>query len=245
MLTDPQIWLSLATLTLLEIVLGIDNIIFIAIMVKRVEESKQRKAYLIGLSGALVMRLGLLFTLTSIMKLTTPLFTLASLEVSGRDLILLFGGAFLIFKSTTEIFHKVERIDEVSSHKSASSSLLNVVVQIMIIDIVFSLDSVITAVGLANDLWVMATAITIAIIIMMVFAKSVGDFVMRHPSVQILALAFLLLIGVLLVAEGFGQHVSKGYVYFAMSFSLIVELFNMRYRSHGLKSAPEHTGETG
>lgn len=235
MLSDPQVWISLATLTVLEVVLGIDNIVFIAIMVKRVDESKRKLAYRLGLGGALVMRLGLLFTLTWIMKLTAPLFTVAQHELSGRDLILLIGGAFLIYKSTTEIFRKVERHDEVNSRQARRSSLLSIVLQIMVIDIVFSLDSVITAVGIAKELWVMATAITIAIVVMMLFAKSVGDFVTRHPSMQILALSFLLLIGVLLVADGLGQHIGKGYVYFAMGFSLLVEMFNIRYRKGGEK----------
>ena len=238
-LDDPQIWLSLATLTALEIVLGIDNIVFIAIMVERVDETKRKLAYRLGLGGALLTRLGLLFALSWIMKLSAPLFTVAQHELSGRDLIMLLGGTFLIYKATTEIFQKVERRDEVKTQRAGKSSLLGVSLQIMVIDIVFSLDSVITAVGIAKELWVMVTAIILAIMVMMLFAKSVGDFVTRRPSMQILALSFLLLIGVLLVAEGLGQHLSKGYVYFAMGFSLLIEMFNMRYRKSGRKPAPD------
>jgi predicted tellurium resistance membrane protein TerC len=235
-LFDPEILVSLAALAALEIVLGIDNIVFIAIMVQRVPEASRKLAYRLGLGAALVTRLLLLLMLSWILGLTKPLFRLLTQEISGRDLILLLGGAFLIFKSSTEVFHKVEQHDEERKVKGAQSSMVSVVAQIMVIDIVFSLDSVITAVGLVDQVWVMATAMIMAVLVMMLFAKRIGDFVTAHPSMQILALSFLLLIGVLLVAEGFEQHVSKGYVYFAMGFSLLVELFNMRQRNKAMKS---------
>ena len=232
-LLNPEILVSLAALAALEIVLGIDNIVFIAIMVQRLPEATRKVAYRLGLGAALSTRLLLLFTLKWIVGLTTPLFTILRQEISGRDMVLLLGGAFLIFKSSTEIFHKVESQDEEvrSEDRPKPASFTGVLVQIMIIDIVFSLDSVITAVGIAQQLWVMATAMVLAVLVMMLFAQAVGDFVTRHPSMQILALSFLLLIGVLLVAEGFDQHVSKGYIYFAMGFSILVELANMRRRA--------------
>ncbi|MCA9618055.1 MAG: TerC family protein [Myxococcales bacterium] len=232
-LLNPEILVSLAALAALEIVLGIDNIVFIAIMVQRLPEATRKVAYRLGLGAALSTRLLLLFTLKWIVGLTTPLFTILRQEISGRDMVLLLGGAFLIFKSSTEIFHKVESQDEEvrSEDRPKPASFTGVIVQIMIIDIVFSLDSVITAVGIAQQLWVMATAMVLAVLVMMLFAQAVGDFVTRHPSMQILALSFLLLIGVLLVAEGFDQHVSKGYIYFAMGFSILVELANMRRRA--------------
>jgi len=231
-LANPETYVSLLALVALEIVLGIDNIVFIAIMVQRLPEASRKLAYRAGLGAALVTRLMLLFTLKWIVGLTAPLFTVLSQEISGRDLVLLLGGGFLIFKSSSEIFHKVENKDEdVDSRRAGKgATFMGVIFQIMVIDIVFSLDSVITAVGIANELWVMATAMVGAVIVMMLFAQAVGDFVNRHPSMQVLALSFLLLIGVLLVAEGFGQHVSKGYIYFAMAFSIGVELVNMRRR---------------
>jgi predicted tellurium resistance membrane protein TerC len=229
-LLQPEVLMSLLVLTALEIVLGIDNIVFIAIMVQRVEEAKRALAYRIGLSAALVTRLGLLFALSWIMGLTRPLFQLFTHEISGRDLVMSLGGLFLIFKSSNEIYDKAESRHEKRGAAGVTSSMASVVTQIMIIDIVFSLDSVITAVGLVDHLWVMVTAMVTAVLVMMLFAKRVGDFIVKHPSMQILALSFLLLIGVLLVAEGFDQHVSKGYVYFAMIFALLVEVFNMRQR---------------
>ncbi len=230
-LTDPEILASLLALAALEIVLGIDNIVFIAIMVQRVPAASRRLAYRLGLGAALVTRLLLLFTLKWIIGLTAPLFTVLGEEISGRDLVMLLGGGFLIYKSSSEIFAKVEHRHDEHGEGGGGSSFASVVFQIMVIDIVFSLDSVITAVGIAKELWVMATAMIAAVLVMMIFAQSVGDFVTRHPSLQILALSFLLLIGVLLVAEGFGQHVSKGYIYFAMVFSVLVEVFNMRRRA--------------
>jgi predicted tellurium resistance membrane protein TerC len=233
-LTDPEILASLLALMALEIVLGIDNIVFIAIMVQRLPEATRKLGYRVGLMGALVTRLGLLFALKWIVGLTAPLFSVLSQEVSGRDLVLLLGGAFLMYKSSTEIFNKVELRDDEHAIERPAAGFVGVVAQIMLIDIVFSLDSVITAVGIADELWVMATAMVAAVIVMLAFAQAVGDFVNRHPSMQILALSFLLLIGVLLVAEGFDQHVSKGYIYFAMSFSLLIELVNMRRRKREL-----------
>jgi predicted tellurium resistance membrane protein TerC len=232
-LANPEILASLLALAALEIVLGIDNIVFIAIMVQRLPEASRKAAYRLGLGAALITRLMLLFTLKWIVELTEPLFTVLAQEISGRDLVMLIGGAFLIFKSSSEIFHKVEHKDEAqdSQRQHREASFGGVIVQIMLVDIVFSLDSVITAVGIAKELWVMAVAMISAVLVMMLFAQAVGDFVNRHPSMQILALSFLLLIGVLLVAEGFDQHVSKGYIYFAMAFSIGVELVNMRRRA--------------
>jgi predicted tellurium resistance membrane protein TerC len=228
---EGEVLVSLLALAALEIVLGIDNIVFIAILVQRVPQESRKLAYRLGLSAALVTRLGLLFAIKWLSGLTATLFSVLSQDISGRDLVLLGGGAFLIFKSSTEIFHKVELKDH---HPEAApkgrGTFWGVIAQIMVIDIVFSIDSVITAVGIADKLWVMATAMVAAVLVMLAFAQAVGDFVNRHPSMQILALSFLLLIGVLLTAEGFGQHVSKGYVYFAMGFSLLVELVNMRRR---------------
>ncbi|RLB64312.1 MAG: TerC family protein [Deltaproteobacteria bacterium] len=236
LLTDPQSLMSLLALAALEIVLGIDNLVFIALMVQRLPEQSRKLAYRLGLGGALVTRLCLLFTLSWLLGLTKPLFTVMENAISGRDLILGLGGAFLMYKSATEMFDKVEhRSSHHESRPSGRSAMVGVVAQIMLIDIIFSLDSVITAVGIAQHLWVMVVAMVSAVAVMMVFAKSVGDFIVRHPSMQILALSFLMLIGVLLVAESFDQHISKGYVYFAMSFSLMVELFNLRLRSKGAR----------
>ncbi len=230
-LSHIETWISLATLAGLEIVLGIDNIVFIAIMADKVERSKKKLAYNMGLVAALGTRLLLLLTLSWIMGLTEPLFALLGRGISGRDLILLVGGLFLIAKSSHEIFSKLESAtDEDGSPIGAVIPLASAVVQIMFLDIVFSLDSVITAVGMANQVWIMATAMIIAVGVMLAFAQTVGDFVNRHPSMKILALSFLMLIGVLLVAEGFGEHINKGYVYFAMAYALGVELLNMRLR---------------
>ncbi len=237
-LTDPQIILSLLALAALEIVLGIDNIVFIAIMVQRVPEEQRRFAYRLGLGAALVTRILLLLTLTWVMGLTQPLFAVFGKGFSGRDLILLGGGLFLIFKSSQEVFEKVEGKEHKKDPKKGGGAMLSVVLQIMVIDIVFSLDSVITAVGIADEIWVMVVAMVSAVIVMMIFARSVGEFVTRHPSLQILALSFLLLIGVLLVVEGLGEHVSKSYVYFAMGFSLLVELVNMYRRKKVAGPAP-------
>jgi predicted tellurium resistance membrane protein TerC len=224
--------LSFVTLALMEIVLGIDNIVFISILTSKLPKEQEAKARNLGLSLALLIRLGLLFGIKWIMGLTKPLFMLPILDksVSGKELILLGGGLFLIGKSTHEIYDKLEGGHGDKEGGASAASFGSVLTQILMLDIVFSLDSVITAVGMANQIGIMAAAMIAAVLVMLVSAKSVGDFVNRHPSMKILALSFLLLIGVMLVAEGFGQHINKGYIYFAMAFSLLVELMNMRLR---------------
>jgi predicted tellurium resistance membrane protein TerC len=223
--------LALLTLSLMEIVLGVDNIVFIAILTARLPASQQATARRTGLFLALGMRIGLLFAISFLMGLTRPLFSVFGQEFSGRDLILLGGGLFLIFKATWEIYDKLEvQHTEAGRARAGRAAFGAVIVQILLLDIVFSLDSVITAIGMAEHVPIMVAAMVIAMIVMLVSMNAVAGFVERHPSVKILALAFLLLIGVVLVAEGFGQHVSKGYIYFAMAFSLLVELLNMRYR---------------
>ena len=228
---DGDTWVALLTLTVMEIVLGIDNIIFISILADRLPREQQRSARLIGLSLALILRIALLFGITWVMGLTRPLFSMWGQAVSGRDLILGLGGLFLIGKSTHEIYAKLEvEDDDDATRMGGHPSLAFIIAQILLLDVVFSLDSVITAVGMAQEILVMVIAMVIAVGIMLAFAGKIGDFVNRHPSMKILALAFLLLIGVMLVAESLDQHVEKGYIYFAMSFSLGVELLNMRFR---------------
>jgi predicted tellurium resistance membrane protein TerC len=224
--------LGLATLTLMEIVLGIDNIVFIAILVTKLPASQQQLARRLGLTLALGIRVLLLLTISWVMGLTKPLVTLAVLEVelSGRSLILLAGGIFLIVKATREIYEKVEGGEHESGGGKGRAAFGTVIVQILLLDVVFSLDSVITAIGMSDHVPIMITAMVIAMLVMLASAGPVSGFVERHPSVKILALSFLLLIGVMLVAEGMGTHMSKGYVYFAMAFSLFVEMLNMRYR---------------
>jgi predicted tellurium resistance membrane protein TerC len=221
---------ALATLTVMEIVLGIDNIVFIAILVTKLPAGQQALARQLGLGLALGMRVGLLLAISWIMGLTAPLVTVLGVELSGRSLILLGGGLFLIFKATREIYENVEADPHAPEAAATRASFGLVLTQIILLDIVFSLDSVITAVGMANELPIMITAMVLAMLVMLLSAGPVGAFVERHPSVKILALSFLLLIGVILVAEGMGTHVEKGYVYFAMAFSLFVEMLNMRYR---------------
>lgn len=228
-LTDPQAWIALLTLTSLEIVLGIDNIIFISILAGKLPGELQKKARVLGLLAAMVSRLLLLFSLTWIMKLTAPLFTVYNQEISGRDLILLIGGLFLIAKATHEIHNKLEGAEGESDAK-VKSSFAGVIIQIMVIDIVFSLDSVITAVGMVQDISIMVIAVIVSVGFMLFFSGAISNFVQRHPTVKMLALAFLILIGVNLVAEGFGQHIPKGYTYFAMAFSVLVEMLNLRLR---------------
>ncbi len=225
-------WIALLTLTAMEIVLGVDNIVFIAILVGKIPPEKRERIRKLGIGLALIIRIGLLFTISWMMRLTEPLFTVLNEGISGRDLILLFGGLFLVAKSVHEMHAKLEGEDEMAPSKTgqAGAAVGIVLAQILALDIVFSLDSVITAVGMANQLWVMITAMVIAVGVMLVFAGRIGDFVDRHPTVTILAQSFLLLIGVMLVAEGLGQHINKGYIYFAMAFALIVELLNMRLR---------------
>jgi predicted tellurium resistance membrane protein TerC len=226
--------LSLVTLAALEIVLGVDNLVFIAIVSGKLPASQQPLARKIGLALALITRVALLMTITWIMGLTRPLFSipLAQREISGRDLILLLGGLFLIAKATWEIHDKVEVGEHAPPRAGGGRGFVGVVLQIMVLDIVFSLDSVITAVGMVDEVAIMVAAIVIAMAIMMFAMEIVNGFIERHPSLKILALAFLILIGVVLVADGLGQHLSKGYVYCSMAFSLGVELLNMRYRRH-------------
>jgi len=222
--------LALATLSAMEIVLGIDNVVFIAVLVARLPDAQREYARRLGLILALGIRIGLLFAISWMMGLTTPLLTVLGRGVSGRDLILLGGGLFLIFKATLEIYDKVEAEHHDRAAAAARAAFVWVLAQILLLDIVFSLDSVITAVGMANDLSIMVTAMVIAMLVMLVSAGTVSRFIEHHPSLKILALAFLLLIGVMLVAEGMGSHMEKGYIYFAMAFSLFVEMLNMRYR---------------
>ena len=226
--------LGLATLTLMEIVLGIDNIVFIAILVTKLPAGQQALARRLGITLALGIRILLLLTISWIMGLTEPLVTVGERDVSGRDLILLGGGLFLIYKATREIYEKVEGEHHEVKGGRAGAVFGWVLAQILLLDIVFSLDSVITAVGMANQVWIMITAMVLAMVVMLLSAPSISAFVERHPSIKILALAFLLLIGVMLVAEGMGTHVPKGYVYFAMAFSLFVEMLNMRYRRRSI-----------
>jgi len=235
---------ALATLSALEIVLGIDNVVFITILTARLLAAEQALARRLGLVLALVIRIGLLFAISSMMRLTRPLFSPLGHELSGRDLILLLGGLFLIAKSTWEIYDKLEvQHVERATGRAGRSRFAWVIAQILVLDIVFSLDSVITAVGMANEVAVMVVAMVIAMLVMVGSSAAIGGFVERHPSVKILALAFLLLIGVMLVAEGFGQRVSKGYIYFAMAFSLFVELLNLRYRKTRRPVALHHRFE--
>ncbi|MBI4594523.1 MAG: TerC family protein [Candidatus Rokubacteria bacterium] len=226
---------ALATLTAMEIVLGIDNVVFIAILVGRLARERQATARRLGLALALGMRIGLLFTISWMMGLMAPLVRVFGHGLSGRDLILLGGGLFLIFKATWEIYDKLEAAHEEQAAAGRRAAFFWVLVQILLLDLVFSLDSVITAVGMANQLSVMVTAMVLSMLVMLGSAGAISGFVDRHPSLKVLALAFLLLIGVMLVAEGMGTHVEKGYIYFAMAFSLFVEMLNMRYRK---KRAP-------
>jgi predicted tellurium resistance membrane protein TerC len=225
-LSDPQVWASLVTLTALEIVLGVDNLVFIAITAARLPAERQNRARQIGLALALITRLALLASITWIIGLTRPLFDLFGQPVSWRDIVLILGGLFLLYKGTREIHEGLEGEGQKEEAGGSRTSFAGVVVQIMVLDVVFSLDSVITAVGMANTLWVMATAITIAVVIMLVASKPLADFVERHPTVKMLALSFLLLIGMTLIADGAGFHVPKGYIYAAIAFSVAVEALN-------------------
>ncbi|HSJ15275.1 MAG TPA: TerC family protein [Longimicrobiales bacterium] len=226
-LSDPAIWIAFLTLTALEIVLGIDNIIFISILSGKLPPEQQQRARMIGLGLAMVMRILLLLTLAWIIRLTAPLFEVLGQEISGRDLILIVGGLFLIGKSTYEIHEKLEG-EHGETARRVAPSFNNVIFQILLLDMVFSLDSVITAVGMVRQVGVMIAAVVVAVAFMMVFAGPIARFVERHPTIKMLALSFLLLIGVTLVAEGFEQHISKGYIYFAMAFSVLVEMLNIR-----------------
>ncbi len=230
-ITEPDAWVALLTLTVLEIVLGIDNIVFISILTARLPKEQQARARSIGLGAALVMRVLLLLTISWIIGLTQPFFTIAGLEFSGRDLVLIGGGLFLLWKSTTEIHAALEGDEPAHGETGRRAATFgSVIVQIGLLDIVFSLDSVITAVGMADDISVMIIAIVIAIAVMLVASGPLSRFVEAHPTVKMLALSFLLLIGMSLVADGFDVHVPKGYIYFAMGFSVFVELINLRLR---------------
>ena len=236
LLFSPDAWIALLTLTVLEIVLGIDNIVFISILSAKLPQHQQARARFIGLAVAMISRIILLFSLSWIMKLTTPLFSVFAQEISGRDLILLFGGLFLIGKSTFEIHEKMELVSKTEEAKNkVVVSFASVIIQVAILDLVFSLDSVITAIGMTEHLPVMVVAIVIAVGFMMLSATSVSNFVDRHPTVKILALSFLILIGVALLGEGLDLHIPKGYIYFAMAFSVLVEMLNLRLR--GSKTA--------
>jgi predicted tellurium resistance membrane protein TerC len=226
-IADPQAWIALATLTALEIVLGIDNIIFISILAGRLPPEQQTRARTLGLAVAMLSRIALLFSLTWVMRLTAPLFALLGHDISGRDLILIGGGLFLLAKSTHEIHLKLEG-EDTRADARARVSFASVIAQIFLLDMVFSLDSVITAIGMADRIAIMIIAVIMAVAFMMAFAGAVSDFVHRHPTVKILALAFLLMIGLALVAEGLDQHIPKGYIYFAMAFSVFVEMLNLK-----------------
>ena len=230
-LSDPNAWIGLLTLTVLEIVLGVDNIIFISILAGKLPEDQRAKARRLGLLGAFVTRILLLLSIAWVVRLTTPLFTVAGVGISGRGLILIIGGLFLIGKATHEIHEKLEGGEHGEAAKQAARSLATVVAQIMVIDIVFSLDSVITAVGMVDQVSIMIAANVIALGIMLIASGPISHFVDRHPTVKMLALSFLVLIGTNLVAEGLGQHIPKGYTYFAMAFSVVVEMLNIRIRS--------------
>ncbi|MEO3795326.1 TerC family protein [Nonomuraea sp. B10E15] len=243
---DPQIWIGFLTLVALEIVLGIDNIIFISILAGKLPPEQRDRARVLGLAAALISRLLLLLGLSWVVRLTDPLFAVFGHDISGRDLILLLGGLFLLAKSVTEIGHSMEGPHGKDGRKAAAASFTSVIVQIMVLDVVFSLDSVITAVGMVDELGVMVAAVVVAVLVMLFASGPISRFVDRHPTIKMLALAFLVLIGVMLVAEGLGQHIPKGYIYFAMAFSVIVELLNIRMRGrHARQRALEEETEEG
>ncbi len=239
LLSDPQMWIAFLTLTGLELVLGIDNIVFISILVDKLPKESQERARKIGLFFAMFMRIGLLFLLAWMVGLTAPLFSVAQYDISGRDLILISGGLFLLWKSTKEVHQLLEGTSEEAS-VAAKATFSAVILQIIIIDLVFSLDSIITAVGMVDQIEVMIAAVVASVGLMMLFAASIGRFVSSHPTIKMLALAFLLVIGVVLIADGFDYHVPKGYVYFAMAFSLGVEVLNIRLRKRSVSPVEFH-----
>ncbi len=230
---EPSTWVALLTLTFLEIVLGIDNIIFISIVSNKLPESQQAKARNTGLMMALLFRIGLLMGITYIIKFTQPLFTVFGHDFSGRDLILLGGGIFLIFKSVMEVHHKMEGIESENNESQKTYSMATVIAQIFLLDIIFSFDSILTAIGLTDQLILMILAVVISMIVMMLFSGKISDFIRKHPTLEILALSFLILIGFMLGIEALGHHVPKGYIYFAVFFSLIVEILNIKMRKKG------------
>lgn len=229
-LSSPEIWVAFLTLTALEVVLGIDNIIFISILVSRLPQAQQARGRVIGLSLAMLTRIGLLLSITWVMSLTKDFFAIFGHGVSGRDLILFFGGLFLIFKSSMEVFYSLEGVDA-GEPNAKGSGFLSIILQIAVIDIIFSLDSVITAVGLVQQIPVMVAAIIISVLVMMAASGSISNYIDKHPSLKMLALSFLIVIGVVLIGESFDAHIPKGYVYFAMAFSLGVEMLNIRMRT--------------
>ena len=239
-LTDPQAWIAFATLTMLELVLGIDNIIFISILVDKLPKERREFARRIGLFMAMFMRIGLLLVLAWIVGLVEPLFSVFGKGISGRDLILIAGGLFLIWKSTSEIHQSMEGAEESHSAKAVKATFTAVILQIMLIDLVFSLDSIITAVGMVDNVKIMIAAVVASVGLMMLFAGPIGRFVSDHPTIKMLALSFLVVVGVVLVAEGFGHHVPKGYIYFGMAFSLGVEMLNINMRKRSKKPVQLH-----
>ena len=230
LLTSPELLIALVTLTVLEVVLGVDNVIFISILSGKLPKGQQKRARRVGLLAAMLMRIALLFSLTQLARLTSPIFAVLGQSFSGRDLILVGGGLFLLAKATYEIHDKLEG-EEGHSTNRVAATFASVIAQVMLLDIVFSLDSVITAIGMANDLIVMVTAVVLAVMLMLLAAEPISAFVEQHPTLKVLALSFLLLIGLSLVADGFGQHIPKGYIYFAMGFSVFVEAVNIRART--------------
>ena len=239
-LTSPEAWIAFATLTALELVLGIDNIIFISILVDKLPKEKRELARNIGLFMAMFMRIGLLLVLSWIVGLVEPMLTVLGQAISGRDAILILGGLFLIWKSTTEIHQSIEGAE----HENASVkkvTFVSVIFQIMVIDLVFSLDSIITAVGMVDEVEIMIAAVIVSVALMMVFARAIGNFVSDHPSIKLLALSFLVVVGVVLIAEGFEHHIPKGYIYFAMAFSVCVEMLNIKFRKKRLSSKSSHS----
>jgi predicted tellurium resistance membrane protein TerC len=244
LLTNPEAWIAFATLTLLELVLGIDNIIFISILVDKLPGNQRDMARRLGLFMAMFMRIGLLLVLAWIIGLTKPLLNIAGQALSGRDLILILGGLFLVWKSTTEIHGSLEG-EEGQASKAVRATLAAVILQIMVVDLVFSLDSIITAVGMVDDVRVMIAAVIASVLLMMLFAAPIGRFVSDHPTIKMLALSFLVVVGVVLIAEGFDHHVPKGYVYFAMAFSLGVEMLNIKMRKRAVKPVELHNAYEG
>lgn len=244
LLTDPQAWIAFATLTALELVLGIDNVIFISILVDKLPREQRETARRIGLFMAMFMRIGLLMLLSWIVGLVAPLVTVLGQEISGRDLILILGGLFLIWKSTGEIHQSLEG-EEGEASRAVRATFAAVILQIMVIDLVFSLDSIITAVGMVDELAVMIAAVIVSVALMMLFAGAIGRFVSDHPTIKMLALSFLVVVGVVLIAEGFDHHVPKGYVYFAMAFSVVVEMLNINARKRRAKPVELHSPYRG